>query len=114
LLEVQGTLPNIEKLEVAEKLHRAFSNTDTAYSALEDTTIKSPWTKTVSQGTACTPNASSGDPTSAKGTWRHVNGDRVLSNEIFFLRDGLMSREFAYTVAEGDVGRVYEGTLSLL
>ncbi|KIJ64811.1 hypothetical protein HYDPIDRAFT_111412 [Hydnomerulius pinastri MD-312] len=35
-------------------------------------------------------------------------GDRVLAQSIAFMRDALVSREMAYAVAEGDVGRVYE------
>jgi hypothetical protein len=35
-------------------------------------------------------------------------GDRVLARSIVFMRDTLISREAAYAIAEGDVGRAYE------
>ncbi|KAG1747176.1 uncharacterized protein EDB91DRAFT_1048632, partial [Suillus paluster] len=35
-------------------------------------------------------------------------GDHALAQSIAFIRDALVSPEFAYSVAEGDVGRVYE------
>lgn len=35
-------------------------------------------------------------------------GDRCLMQSIAFMRDALVSREFTYALAEGDVGRVYE------
>lgn len=38
---------------------------------------------------------------------RH-NGDHVLARSMMFMRDAMISREAAYAVAEGDVGRVYE------
>ncbi|RXW12386.1 hypothetical protein EST38_g13469 [Candolleomyces aberdarensis] len=63
-LEAQNKLPDIQKLEeIAGKLHLAFSTTDAAYSALYDTTVKSPWTDMVPLGSpwTVTPNAPS-DP----------------------------------------------------
>ncbi|KAH9949518.1 hypothetical protein B0H21DRAFT_672644, partial [Amylocystis lapponica] len=41
-------------------------------------------------------------------------GDRVLYHSIVFIRDGVVSREFAYAMAEGDVGRAYEALKIML
>ncbi|KAH9924136.1 hypothetical protein B0H21DRAFT_826787 [Amylocystis lapponica] len=41
-------------------------------------------------------------------------GDRVLSQSITFIRDGIISREFTYAMAEGNVGRVYEAMKIML
>ena len=35
-------------------------------------------------------------------------GNLMLACSIAFMRDALISREAAYTVAEGDVGHLYE------
>lgn len=35
-------------------------------------------------------------------------GDRTLAKSIRFMHETIMSREAAYAVAEGDIGRVYE------
>ncbi|CAL1706858.1 unnamed protein product [Somion occarium] len=41
-------------------------------------------------------------------------GDRCLMQSIVFMRDALVSREFTYALAEGDVGRVYEALKIML
>ncbi|KAI0348908.1 hypothetical protein OH77DRAFT_1440721, partial [Trametes cingulata] len=41
-------------------------------------------------------------------------GDRTLANSIAFMRDALLSREFALAMADGDVGRVYQAMIAML
>ncbi|CAL1715102.1 unnamed protein product [Somion occarium] len=41
-------------------------------------------------------------------------GDRCLMQSIVFMRDALVSREFTYALAEGDIGRVYEALKIML
>ena len=65
------------------------------YSALHGT-LSAAASKIVPSGPSETENAN-----------RH-DGDHVLARSIMFMRDAMISREAAYAVAEGDVGRVFE------
>ncbi|KAF9053425.1 hypothetical protein BJ165DRAFT_1339856 [Panaeolus papilionaceus] len=108
-------MPDIQELEtIARRLHQHFSTTPAAYDALGDTMSPSEWSKVVPLGspwrgfTSSVTEKQAEDSPKSPPSPRHQNGDRVLSNAIFFLRDSLLSYEFAYAVAEGDPGRVYE------
>jgi len=118
-LNSTNSLPDIEDLELtAKKLHRGYSSTRAHYQALQDSTLSegSDWSKTVPLGSLWVPFAR--DSTSEVITTVPTNqpaqntppfmGDRVLANSIAFIRDALVSREMAFAIAEGDVGRVYE------
>lgn len=41
-------------------------------------------------------------------------GDRVLARNIVFIRRACISREVAYVMAKGDVGRLYEAVKMML
>jgi hypothetical protein len=54
-----------------------------------------------------------GGPKKQRGTvaveGREFNGDRTLARSALFMYEALVSKEVAQAVAEGDIGRVYEG-----
>ncbi|KAF9032634.1 hypothetical protein BJ165DRAFT_1517271 [Panaeolus papilionaceus] len=104
-------LPSFQELKShSMALHSAYSTTQAVYEALGDTTANTEWTRTVPLGTSWSvedpsPKSSVRIPVSHR---RHSKGDRTLSNSIALIRDGLLSMEFSFACAEGDVGRVYE------
>ncbi|CAL1715106.1 unnamed protein product [Somion occarium] len=88
-LSDEKKVPAFEDLEVAaRKLHRAYSS--------------AAWHRTVPLGSPWTP------PTAFD------KSDRCLMQSIVFMRDALVSREFTYALAEGDIGRVYEALKIML
>ncbi|PPQ82133.1 hypothetical protein CVT24_012465, partial [Panaeolus cyanescens] len=119
-------LPTFQELEShADALHSAYSTTQAIYEALGDTaTSNTKWSRTVPLGTPWPETPHPVDPSkplvpkptkSAKSApkipaaqRRDSKGDRSLSNSIALIRDGLLSMEFSFASAEGDVGRVYE------
>ena len=106
-LESAGTLPTFAELDAAARvLHRAYSNTRALYFAMEDVNEPSTWSSTVPQGTAWSASAQSSDASNKNES--EFQGDLLLARSIAFMRDALVSREAAYAVAEGDVGRLYE------
>ena len=115
-IEAAGTLPTFAELEsAAQALHQAYSNTRALHRAMRDVEMPSKWSHTVPQGTpwqsACAPSTSSTETSSeaSNGNGETVfKGDLMLARSIAFMRDALISREAAYAVAEGDVGRLYE------
>jgi hypothetical protein len=138
-LGVTKKLPSFEELEVlAVKLYRTYSCTRGHYRALLETSttadwsapLGSPWTglsheKTSTEealhGTKSTGKRRKGGVLAPKKKGSNAKttgheqpeepflGDRVLARSIVFMRDTLISREVAYAIAEGDVGRAYEG-----
>ncbi|KAF8872739.1 hypothetical protein BD779DRAFT_1708992 [Infundibulicybe gibba] len=121
-------LPEFEDLEAAAlKLHRKYSTTRAHYLALHELDHDSEWVKSIPPGSPwvpplrdessiCQPQPQTTGPKKAgtRGTRRDManveqfKGDHVLANSIALMRDALISREMAYAIAEGDVGRMYE------
>lgn len=119
---------------MATQLHRAYSSFHGRDRALYDSGETSIWAKTVPAGSPWTPvpvDDSSLDTKKKKKQKSNkppkvpkkppakkkpeddipkppFKGDHVLAQSINFIIDGMNSREAAYAVAEGDVGRVYE------
>ncbi|PPQ81348.1 hypothetical protein CVT24_001360 [Panaeolus cyanescens] len=85
-------LSSFRELELhSSALHAAYSTTRTPWPATDSPSPPSPTIARI--------------PISHR---RHAKGDRTLSNSIALMRDGILSMEFSYASAEGDVGRVYE------
>ncbi|CAL1715105.1 unnamed protein product [Somion occarium] len=106
-LSDEKKVPAFEDLEVAaRKLHRAYSSVrgvEYATASVEGTQgHQAAWHRTVPLGSPWTP------PTAFD------KSDRCLMQSIVFMRDALVSREFTYALAEGDIGRVYEALKIML
>ncbi|KAH9931747.1 hypothetical protein B0H21DRAFT_813891 [Amylocystis lapponica] len=128
-LAERSELPSLEVLEDgARQLYRAYSSFRAAERALcaDTLTTGSPssWEHVVPLGSAWTPTPVTASAPSATLSAQNTDtgekkpevfkGDRVLAQSITFMRDASVSREFAYSVAEGDVGRVYEAMKVML
>ncbi|KAJ7058623.1 hypothetical protein C8F01DRAFT_1371370 [Mycena amicta] len=123
-LHASGKVPSMAKLEQdALYLHGSFSTTHAYYQAARDASSSSAWTSSVPEGTSwpvppinATTGATSRKPKNLKGkgkqpdpTWPSpYQGDYVLVSSIVLLRDGILVRECEYSMAEGDVGRMWE------
>ncbi|KAF4596165.1 hypothetical protein EYR40_008153 [Pleurotus pulmonarius] len=122
-LHKTGSLPSFEELEIiAHKLFDSYSTTFAQYQAEDDArTGFSDWAAGIPEGSVWSCPLEQGltssnylDKTSKRRKEKRKvaipskNGDQTLSETIVFMRDALISREVAYAVAEGDVGRAWE------
>ncbi|KAJ7445371.1 hypothetical protein B0H11DRAFT_2162611 [Mycena galericulata] len=123
-LEVTNNLPDLAHLsEIAKNLHRTYSSTRARDHAQFDLGRTSTWAKTIPEGSPWVPvdvEDSSLNKTKKKrksGAQKKrkeeppkapCKGDFVLGQAIDFFRDALNSRKIATSVANGDVGRLYE------
>jgi hypothetical protein len=93
-------LPDIEELEdTARKLHNTYSTSRGMFTALSSSPPdQMDWKKIVPVVNEDVRSAESGVGYE----------DQILASSIAFMRDALVSREFSYAIADGDVGRAYE------
>lgn len=120
-----NTLPTFEELEsMASELHRTYStlrayeraldehDVDDPYSVPKGSAWKAKTAEKTSQHVLADKTTKSKAKKNAKGTTKRTEptfvGDRTLGKSIMIMRELMTSREFAYAVAEGNIGRAYE------
>ncbi|KAJ3559455.1 hypothetical protein NM688_g327 [Phlebia brevispora] len=128
-LEAEEKLPTLEELRVAARiLYRRYSSRHAYYCAMHGENIPgtaeyipagTPWTAPIQDETSrLAPPKGNAKKKKASELQESVNeafvGDQCLAQSIMFMNVTLISREIASAIADGDIGRVYEGIKYLL
>ncbi|KIJ10718.1 hypothetical protein PAXINDRAFT_16329 [Paxillus involutus ATCC 200175] len=109
-LSATNCLPHLEDLEnSARLLYRTYSNAAGIHCAFTDAESSSEWCSAAPLGSPWTSDPDCELVAKAVAT-KETDGTTTKPKvrAIVFMQDALVSREMAYAVAEGDVGRAYE------
>lgn len=108
-----------ELLQAARTLYQRYSNPRAYNRNLQKSQagslsvpVGSPWSPPAAEAsdpTAEAPKPGKRGKKKADAPEPAFHGDMSLAQSIQFMYDSIVSREVSYAVAEGDVGRVYEG-----